>query len=321
MILCHGEMLIDFIPTAARDGSLCYRPAVGGSPGNVAVTLARLDVPVGFVGGLSTDFFGEEIVATLERNGVSTAHVSRLDRPTMLAFVNLEGEEPRYAFYDAEAAPRNWRLADMPALGPEVKALHFGSLSLSRMPAAQSFEALMEREAGRRIVSFDPNIRAGLVDDEADYRRRLQKFLGKAHVIKTSGADLDWIAPGRPPAGLAAEWLAAAARLVLLTRGVAGATIFTRRGSVSRPAMPIKVADTVGAGDSTMGGLLAALHDRDALEVARLDQLTDRDLGDILDFVLAVAAITCSRVGADPPRRAEVADMLRQAASGQVAKV
>ena len=104
MILCHGEMLIDFIPTQARDGTLAYRPAVGGSPGNVALTLARLEVPAGFVGGLSKDFFGEQIVAMLEASGVSTDYVSRLDRPTMLAFVNLDGEEPRYAFYDAEAS-------------------------------------------------------------------------------------------------------------------------------------------------------------------------------------------------------------------------
>ena len=104
MILCHGEMLIDFIPTEARDGTLAYRPAVGGSPGNVALTLARLDVPAGFVGGLSTDFFGEQIAATLAANGVAMDYVSRLDRPTMLAFVDLEGEEPRYAFYDYESA-------------------------------------------------------------------------------------------------------------------------------------------------------------------------------------------------------------------------
>ena len=79
MILCHGEMLIDFIPTEARDGTLAYRPAVGGSPGNVALTLARLNVPAGFVGGLSTDFFGEQIASTLAANGVSMHYVSRLD--------------------------------------------------------------------------------------------------------------------------------------------------------------------------------------------------------------------------------------------------
>jgi fructokinase len=307
MILCHGEMLIDFIPTRAPDGSLAYRPAVGGSPGNVALTLARLDVPAGFVGGLSTDFFGEEIATTLAGNGVVMDYVSRLGRPSMLAFVDLKSGEPRYAFYDAECAPRNWRLEDMPPIGPEVKALHFGSLSLIRMPAADAFAALMRREAARRIISFDPNIRANLVEDEADYRARLGEFFRRAHVIKLSGEDLKWIAPAEAPEAFARTCLAAEARIVIFTRGGEGAAIFGRAASLSRPARAVKVADTVGAGDATMGGLLAALSDRDALDPARLDALSEADLAAILDFALAVAAVTCSRVGADPPRRSELA--------------
>ena len=310
MILCHGEMLIDFIPTEARDGALVYRPAVGGSPGNVALTIARLEVPAGFVGGLSTDFFGEQIASTLAANGVAMDYVSRLDRPTMLAFVDLAGEEPRYAFYDYESAPRNWRLEDMPPIADDVKALHFGSLSLIRLPAANAFAELARREAGRRIISFDPNIRAGLVEDEADYRARLNEILHLADVIKLSGADLAWIAPGKDIAELAPKWLAAEARIVLFTRGGEGATIFARSGSVSRPAFKVNVVDTVGAGDASMGGLLAAVHDRDALSRERLEQLDDTSLSDILDFSLAVAAITCSRIGADPPRRSELKTLL-----------
>ena len=306
MILCHGEMLIDFIPTEAGDGAPAYRPVVGGSPGNVALTLARLNVPAGFVGGLSTDFFGEEIVAALSASGIVLDYVSRLNRPSMLAFVDLKGEEPRYAFYDAECAPRNWRLEDMPPIGDAVKALHFGSLSLARQPAASAFAALMAREADRRIISFDPNIRAGLIEDEADYRKRLDTFFKRAHVIKASGADLDWIAPGADPAALAADWLANEARLVVFTSGGEGARIFYRGGSVTRRARTVTVADTVGAGDSTMGGLLAALHDRDALSPAQLEALCEADLAAVLDFALAVAAITCSRVGADPPQRHEL---------------
>ncbi len=306
MILCHGEMLIDFIPTEGRDGSPAYRPAVGGSPGNVAVTLARLDVAAGFVSGMSTDFFGETITAHLEENGVSTAYLSRLDRPTMLAFVDLKSGEPRYAFYDAECAPRHWRLEDMPAIGADVSALHFGSLSLIRMPAAEAFAALMRSEADRRIISFDPNIRASLVEDEADYRARLDAFFARAHVVKLSGEDLRWIAPDATPEAFAARCLAGEARLVLFTRGGEGATIFGCGASVTRPARAVSVADTVGAGDSTMGGLLAALSDRDALDRERLAQLPEGELADILDFALAVAAVTCGRVGADPPRRGDL---------------
>ena len=311
MILCHGEMLIDFIPTEARDGALTYRPAVGGSPGNVALTLARLDVPTGFVGGLSTDFFGEMIVAKLAENGVAIDTAARLDKPSMLAFVDLAGEEPRYAFYDIDCAARNWGLRDMKPIGSDVKVLHFGSLSLIRMPAADAFATLIGEEAGRRIVSFDPNIRAGLVDDEPRYRARLDEIFSSAKIIKLSGADLEWIAPEKDIAVLAAGWLRADARIVVITRGSEGATIFGRRGTVSRPAIRVKVADTVGAGDAMMGGLLAALHDRNLLDAARLDDVGERELADVLDFALAVSAITCSRIGADPPRRTELQDFLK----------
>jgi len=310
MILCHGEMLIDFIPTEAKSGGLAYRPAVGGSPGNVALTLARLEVPAGFVGGLSTDFFGEQIAAMLTESGVSTAYVTRLDRPTMLAFVNLEGEEPRYAFYDAESSARNWRLVGMPAIDADVSALHFGSLSLIRHPAAVEFAGLMRRESPHRVISFDPNIRASLVEDERDYRGRLDEFFHSAHVIKLSEADLAWIAPDIPFDRLVRAWLGAEARIVVLTRGAEGATIFGREGSVSLPAFPVEVADTVGAGDATMGGLLAALHDRNLLQPARLDDLDETMLAELLTFALAVAAVTCSRIGADPPRRADLASLL-----------
>jgi fructokinase len=307
MILCHGEMLIDFIPTEARDGTPAYRPAVGGSPGNVALTIARLGVPAGFVGGLSTDFFGERIAATLADNGVAIDTVQRLDRPTMLAFVDLAGEEPRYAFYDIDSAPRNWRLEEMRPIADDVNVLHFGSLSLIRLPAANAFAELIRREAGRRLISFDPNIRAGLVENEADYRSRLDEIFGLAEIIKLSMADLQWIAPDRAISDLASEWLAREARLVVLTQGGEGATAFSRNATVSRPTIPVKVVDTVGAGDAMMGGLLSALHDRDVLDRQRLEQLDAAQLAGILDFALAVAAMNCSRAGADPPRRAELA--------------
>jgi fructokinase len=306
MILCAGESLIDFLPTEARDGSPAYRPANGGSIHNVALALGRLGVPVGFVGGISTDFFGEALARGLGENGVSLAHVSRLDRPTTLAFVSFQGSEARYAFYDAQAADRFWRLDDMLPIGRDVKALHFGCISLLRQPAADDFARLMEAEAGSRVIGFDANIRPNLVVEEDPYRERLDLFFSRAHIIKISDADLAWLAPGRDPALAAAEWLAAQARIVLLTRGGEGATLYARSGSIARPAIKINVADTVGAGDAFMAGFLASLEDRDRLEIDSLDRLTPAELSEHLDFALAVAAITCSRVGADPPRRDDI---------------
>jgi fructokinase len=271
-----------------------------------------LGVPVGFIGGISTDFFGEALAGGLSGNGVSLAHVRRLDRPTTLAFVKLQGGEARYAFFDEGAADRHWSLEPTEDLEPEITALQFGGISLIRMPAADAYLALMLREAGNRVISFDANIRPNLVRDEADYRKRLNAFFRHSHIIKVSDADLDWIAPGADPAALAAEWLAGHARVVLLTRGGEGATVFSRGARAMRPARTVDVIDTVGAGDAFMAGFLAALHDRNWLDRAAMERLSEDDLVKALEFALAVAALTCSRTGADPPRRGELARFLQE---------
>ena len=312
MILCAGESLIDFIPTRAGDGGSLYRPTRGGSVHNVALSLARLDVPVAFVGGISTDFFGDTLAAGLGSEGVLLQHVVRLDRPTTLAFVTLQDGEARYAFYDAEAADRHWRLEDMGLLSDDVTAIQFGCISLLREPAATDYERLMRREVDRLIIGFDANIRPDLVRNEAPYRRRLETFFEMSHIIKVSDADLEWIAPGADPHELARGWLQGNARLVLLTRGGAGAEIVSRKGAVSRPARAIDVADTVGAGDSFTAATLAALCDRDWMTPTALDALSTEDLSPLLDFALAVAALTCSRIGADPPSRSELAGFLEK---------
>jgi fructokinase len=236
-----------------------------------------------------------------------------------LAFVNLEGEEPRYAFYDAEAADRYWRLENMPPLTSHVSTLHFGAISLLREPAANAFAALMRREASRCTITFDPNIRPALVRDEAAYRARLETFFTRAHVIKVSQADLDWIAPGVSAPDLARRWLAAEARLVLWTKGPEGATVFSRNATVSLLARRAEVVDTIGAGDAFMAGFLAALHSLGWLRRILSEELTKPQLTGALDFALTVAAITCSRAGADPPTRADLlAFKTRKTLHGQI---
>src|SRR5579872_4277579 len=128
MILVAGEALIDFIPARSDGGAPAYLPRPGGSPYNVAIALGRLGVPAGFAGGISTDFFGDLLVANLRDSGVAPHYVTRLDRPSTLAFASLDQAEPRYAFYDAEAADRHWQIPEaLP--GAEIRAVHVGSLA------------------------------------------------------------------------------------------------------------------------------------------------------------------------------------------------
>ncbi|MCX5514608.1 carbohydrate kinase family protein [Kaistia algarum] len=306
MIVSCGEALIDFLPVKDMSGRDSYLPKVGGSLYNVALTVGRLGIPTGFLGGISTDFFGEMLAAELERSQVSLKYAGRSARPTTLAFVSLLHDEPQYAFFDENSAGRLHDPAEHTPIGSEVEALHFGSFALATEPFASRLERLMEQNRGKRVICYDPNVRPTLISDRSVFEARVKRFAHSADIVKISGADLDWLHPGEAPETIAASWLAGGAGLVVVTRGGAGVTAYTRSGSVLSPVIPIKIADTVGAGDSFTGGMLAHLSEKGLLKIDRLRQIGHDDLKDALDFANRVAAITCSRPGADPPWRKEL---------------
>ncbi|MCX5479844.1 carbohydrate kinase [Kaistia geumhonensis] len=307
MIVACGEALIDFLPTKDEQGRDSYRPAVGGSPYNVALTTGRLGVPTGFLGGISTDFFGDMLADELVRSNVDLKYAGRSARPTTLAFVSLAHEEPQYAFFDENTAGRLHDPAAHTPIGDEVEALHFGSFSLATEPFASRLAQVMDDNRGRRVICYDPNVRPTLIADRDTFMARAEAFACGADIVKISGADLEWLHPGADPETIAEGWLKGGAGLVVVTRGGAGVTAFTRKGKVFSPIVPTTVVDTVGAGDSFTGGFLARLHEKGLLDITRLRTLDHRELKDALDFANRVASITCSRAGANPPWRDELA--------------
>jgi fructokinase len=313
MIVSCGEALIDFMPISV-DGVTAFRPFPGGSPFNVAVGLGRLQVPTGFLGRVSTDFFGDLLMETLTQNHVAHRHVRRAADPTTLGFVSQPTDgEPQYAFYANGAADRLIAERDLPdALDDAVACLHFslGAISLTVEPAATTYETLMRREAGKRVVAFDPNIRPGLIPNREAYRQRLETWVSLSDLVKVSRADLDWLYPGRNAEEAAASWHKLGPKLVVVTLGAEGAFALSNSHRVAVPGRKVKVADTVGAGDSFHAALLAGLHDGGLLKRERLADLPDDVVQKLLERAVAAAAITCSRPGANPPTKAELAAFL-----------
>jgi fructokinase len=307
MIVCCGEALIDFLPVVDREGHKAYRPVAAGSVLNVALTLGRLGAPTTFFGGLSTDFLGDLLVRALDESNVSIAGLKRIPHPTTLALVDLSTGEPAYAFYDEASACRMFDPAAAAPLGDDVTALHFGSFPLGTEPVGSRLVAMIEANAGRRVISLDPNVRPTLIADVATYSARLAAIVPLADIVKTSVADLAWLHPGVDAGEVARAWLAAGVGLVVVTQGGEGAVGATKEVRVATPAVPAAVVDTVGAGDSFMGAMLARLHERDLLDREAIRALDRESLADLLAFAAQVAAVTCSRAGADPPWRAEIA--------------
>jgi fructokinase len=258
------------------------------------------------MGGISTDFFGQFLAASLEEAGVSLRYAARLRQGSTLAFVKLTDPEPDYAFYDQETAMRCWVRAASAPLGEEVTLLHAGSVALVGEPAADEYRALFRAEKGRRLLSIDPNCRPGLIADPAGYHDRLREMLALADIIKLSVADLDYLLPGITPDSAARGWIDRGTRLVVVTQGAEGVAAYTPEGRLRVPARRVAVVDTVGAGDSLLAGLLWQLEEAGRLTVSGLDDLPLPALETALDWAVSIAAITCGRTGADLPWRHEL---------------
>ncbi len=284
-----------------------FIPRPGGSLLNVAVGLGRLGVPVGFLGGISGDFFGDQLRAHLESSNVYLTYALARPEPTPMAFVQLlDNAEPEYAFYMERTADASWSLGDLPQLDGRVEGLHFGSLSLVRPPASEALWTLMRREYGQRVISLDPNVRPNLIANREAYTAQLERGLEFVDLIKVSRADLAWLYPTQDPLGVAASWTdTSESPVVVVTMGTDGAVGFVSGVPVRVSGLRVSVVDTIGAGDAFMAGLLAMLR---ALGVyrPRLSELGTEVLRQAMAHAVRVSAFTCMRAGADPPRAAEL---------------
>ena len=300
-----GEALID-LATPAADGSAVARP--GGSPMNVAVGLARLGERTAFAGRLSTDPFGAILRQHLDRSGVDLRHVVTAAERSTIALVRLAGSHATYEY--ALGADFQWSAEELAFLPGGSLAVHFGSLASWLPPGAAAVAAAVSRvrRNGSVLISYDPNVRPALQPDSVSAREQIEQSVSLAHLVRASLDDVHWLyGPEADVDAVACMWLGLGARLVVITMGADGATAWlSGQPPVSRPGFLTAVTDTVGAGDAFTSGLLDALSRRKLLAPGSLAALGDAaTLAGILDEASRIAAITCSRPGADPPSRAE----------------
>ncbi len=307
MLISCGDALIDFVPTKTADGREAVMPAVGGSCLNVAIGMARLGAPTGFVGGVSTDLFGRMIADHAMASNVKLDLATRSDHQTTLAFVRIIAGESHYAFYDAETATRSWtyRRGSIPLAN--VEAVHVGSTTLVNDQGAAETNALIADALTSSTISLDPNCRPNLVKDKPAYLARMAEFAAIADLIKMSDVDFAYLFGEEPYQGRATTLLAQGTGLVVITRGNNGAVAWhAKAGEIEVEAPKVVVADTIGAGDSFQAALLFALHKQGRLARQELKDIGADELRRALSFAANCAGLTCTRPGADPPWSHEV---------------
>lgn len=305
MIICCGEALIDMLPRTTTEGEDAFSPYAGGSVFNTALALGRLGLKTGFFTGLSSDMFGDILRQALNESGVDHSYCATLDLHTTLAFVRLVNGQASYAFFDENTAGRMITEAHLSALGDEVETLHFGAISLIPDPCGATYESLMRREHGSRVISLDPNIRPGFITDAAKHRARIDRMIAMSDIVKMSDEDLEWF--GMPDMETAARtWLGQGPSLVVFTRGARGAIGFSREHTVEVDGVAVTVADTVGAGDTFNAGILASLKRDNVLTKQAMKTLSAEAIGNALRLGAKAAAVTVSRPGANPPWASEI---------------
>lgn len=310
MYLVCGEALFDFFsqPDSGQSNTLGYKAIAGGSPFNVAVGLRRLGVDAAFFAGISSDFLGRRLTTVLEEEGVCGDFLIHFDAPTTLSMVAVGADgSPQYSFRGEGCADRLLTVEQLPTLDDSVRGLHVGSFSLVVQPVADALLTLVQRESGKRLITFDPNVRLNPAPSIDLWRTQVAKFAAHAHVIKVSDEDLHLLYPDVEAETVAKGWLTHNCQLVIMTRGRGGATVFTRElGQWSVPAREVKTADTVGAGDTFQAALITFLTERELDHPSSLTTLSRETLTEMLEFAVAAAAVTCTRVGPDLPYRDEV---------------
>ncbi|MXP22707.1 carbohydrate kinase [Gordonia sp. HNM0687] len=308
IVVC-GEALVDVVQKSASpaaSGVLApLQPALGGGPFNVAVTLGRLGSAVSLCSAVSTDTYGEAIVSALQSAGVGTTLLQRRSEPTSLALATIGPDGgAHYSFYVEGTADR--QVGDPGPFASTVAAVCFGTLSMVLEPGASVYESLLRRSRDEGwLVVVDPNIRPVVIAEPDAYRRRFASWMSAVDIVKLSDEDSDWLSSG-PDATTGDDWLAAGVSAIITTAGADGITVRTRHGEVSAPAPPTQVADTIGAGDSVVGGVLRYLDRIGALSPAAVSELDADQWRAVAEFAGQVAAVTVSRPGADPPWASEL---------------
>ncbi|KMS98994.1 hypothetical protein BVRB_3g066020 [Beta vulgaris subsp. vulgaris] len=319
LVVCFGEMLIDFVPTVAGV-SLAEAPAfakaAGGAPANVAVGISRLGGSSAFVGKVGKDEFGFMLADILKQNKVDNSGM-RFDpgARTALAFVTLRADgEREFLFFRNPSADMLLHESELDKdLLEKAQVFHYGSISLIEEPCRSAHLAALTivKKAGG-FLSYDPNLRKQLWPSEEAARDGIMSIWDQADMIKVSEDEITFLTGGDDPYDdnvVMKKLFHPNLKLLIVTEGSEGCRYYTKtfKGRVS--GVKVKPVDTTGAGDAFVGGILSNL-------ASDLNILKDeKRLREALHFANACGAVTVTKRGAIPglPTRDEVLEILQQA--------
>lgn len=300
--LVVGEALVDVVVRPGEE----TQAFPGGSPANVAIGLARLGHDAELLTWIGPDEHGDIVRKHLAASGVAIAPGSHDAASTSVALARIgEDGSAQYEFDLTIDYPDH-------VIDDDVLTVHIGSIGAVLDPGHEKILGLLRSVRDRATVSYDPNLRPSIMGSPEAVRDRVLALIALSDLVKVSDEDLGWLEPGRDAHEIIREWAQLGPAITVVTRGGEGALAVTSAGAeYDLPPQHVDVADTVGAGDSFMGGLISGLWNAGLLGAAnreRLAAISSEELDALLNRCARIAAITVSRPGANPPTAAELGE-------------
>ena len=294
-----GELLIDFTESGtSASGNRLLEANPGGAPCNVLSMLQKLGRHTAFIGKVGQDAFGDMLEAALAEAGISTLGLKRDERVhTTLAFVHtLAGGERSFSFYRNPGADMRLSTEDLEeTLLSSCRIFHFGTLSLTDEPCREATRTAVRRakQAGA-LISFDPNLRESLWDSLDHAREEIDWGLSQCDILKISDNELAFMT-GTEDFDKGAAQIRKdhpQIRMLNVTAGENGSLSYVGNLRCRVPVFSVPAVEKTGAGDTFCACAL------DYVLEHGLDNLSQRDLQEMLTFANAAAALIIQRKGA-----------------------
>ena len=307
-VIALGELLIDFTMNGqSEQGNNMFEACPGGAPCNVLALLNKMGKKTSFLGKVGKDQFGTLLRDTITEAGIDASHLMIDDKVnTTLAFVHTFPDGDReFSFYRNPGADMMLTEDEVdPAFIAQTKLFHFGTLSMTHdgVRAATKKAVQAAKDAGC-LVSFDPNLRPPLWSSLDLAKEQMEYGFGVCDILKISDNEIQFVSGKEDyDEGIAYLQEKYNIPLILLTMGKSGSRAYYKGKCVERPGFAVKAIETTGAGDTFCGSSLNYIVEHG------LEDLTEDQLGELLTFANAAAAIVTTKKGAirSMPERAEV---------------
>ena len=313
-VIALGELLIGFTMNGqSEQGNNMFEACPGGAPCNVLALLNKMGKKTAFIGKVGKDQFGALLRDTITEAGIDASNLMVDENVnTTLAFVHTFPDGDReFSFYRNPGADMMLTADEVnPEVVKDTKVFHFGTLSMTHEGVREATKKAVETaKANGCLVSFDPNLRPPLWSSLDLAKEQMEYGFGKCDILKISDNEIQFVSGKEDyDEGIAYLQETYNIPLILLTMGKDGSRAYYKGMRVERPGFSVKAIETTGAGDTFCGSSLNYLVDHD------FENLTEEQLGEMLTFANAAAALVTTKKGAIKamPVKEEVLELIQK---------